>query len=497
MPDPALVKAKRENQRELLAIEGVYEVAIGAGEIVLYAYPGSHIENVPAVIDNWPVSIEYAAEPTPDSDNGWGLPHAEMHGTDWSDRGEYLRPVPVGADWGCGVAFIVTDGEDFYTTTAGHCVDIDNPDTRVKEQGGERVASLVREPLPNDLDLALLDIEAPFSTEALGVNSWLEGPPTSVEVGDEVLLLGARSGMKTSTVKTVGGLKADGAVHGVRTTEDVSQGGDSGSPWIMKDEQGRWRPAGWHVASGGGSSIFQEVTDVNTVLENHGKPTLEVVTGNALVTESDIPVRPNERPTAVIDTSHDGAVVTFDGSRSSDPDGEITDYVWDINGLRETGQTVTHGFASEGIYNVTLTVSDDDGATGSTTDQVEVWVDGPSPKMGVTKNGLKVALNAGGTTSEVPIEEYRWTLDGSTQLFGEFVTHTFETAGEHEIELRVRDEFGQFASVSQTVTLTDPSEPEPEPEPEPGDGLDEFELARNVGLGVAGAYVVYKVLGGL
>jgi len=83
----------------------------------------------------------------------------------------------------------------------------------------------------------------------------------------------------------------------------------------------------------------------------------------------------NEAPTAVVSASPQevilGETVTFDGS-ASDDDGEIVSYVWDFGDGIGDGITTSHTYAAAGDYNVTLTVTDDDGATGSDTATVTV-----------------------------------------------------------------------------------------------------------------------------
>jgi hypothetical protein len=66
------------------------------------------------------------------------------------------------------------------------------------------------------------------------------------------------------------------------------------------------------------------------------------------------------------------AVALIPAGGSYDPDGTITSYEWDFgDGTTDSGGTVTHEFTT-GTYTVTLTVTDDDGATDSDTVVVTV-----------------------------------------------------------------------------------------------------------------------------
>ncbi len=62
-----------------------------------------------------------------------------------------------------------------------------------------------------------------------------------------------------------------------------------------------------------------------------------------------------------------GIPVSFDGSGSSDPDGTIVDYRFDFGDgtppLSGTSPTRTHPFSAVGVYDVSLTATDDDGNT--------------------------------------------------------------------------------------------------------------------------------------
>ena len=69
--------------------------------------------------------------------------------------------------------------------------------------------------------------------------------------------------------------------------------------------------------------------------------------------------------------------VTFDASSSYDPDGKITAYEWDFgdgNITKTTHEIIKHSYSEAGIYEVTLTVKDDEGATSSTTKIISVYL---------------------------------------------------------------------------------------------------------------------------
>ncbi len=90
----------------------------------------------------------------------------------------------------------------------------------------------------------------------------------------------------------------------------------------------------------------------------------------------------NRVPTARFHTSsyYIGATqpLRFDASDSSDPDGEIVQYLWSFgDGSTDQGEVVEHAFpySPQGggwIATVTLTVVDEDGGTGTTSQQVNI-----------------------------------------------------------------------------------------------------------------------------
>jgi len=104
-----------------------------------------------------------------------------------------------------------------------------------------------------------------------------------------------------------------------------------------------------------------------------------------------------------------GREVFFDGSGSSDSDGSIQTYYWFFDdGSSDSGVKVSHVYSNAGEYNVTLSVIDNGGATGSDTTLVTVETLPLEPESGVdegvgaNETGYLVnATSEAGTTVEI------------------------------------------------------------------------------------------------
>jgi len=114
------------------------------------------------------------------------------------------------------------------------------------------------------------------------------------------------------------------------------------------------------------------------------------------------PYEPNIDPVAVLDSNFfevtAGEAIAFDGSQSYDEDGEIVAYAWDFGDGNTAAEgaaaQLTHVYSEAGQYVVTLTVTDNKGATASVQAEVNVAA-APVvvPEPSVSPVAVKVAFS--------------------------------------------------------------------------------------------------------
>ena len=81
----------------------------------------------------------------------------------------------------------------------------------------------------------------------------------------------------------------------------------------------------------------------------------------------------NASPVAAFTPTCTALTCSVDGSASTDSDGTVTGYAWNWgDGATSSGVNASHTYAAAGSYPIALTVTDDDGATGSTMSTVTV-----------------------------------------------------------------------------------------------------------------------------
>lgn len=136
---------------------------------------------------------------------------------------------------------------------------------------------------------------------------------------------------------------------------------------------------------------------------------------------------------------------TLDAATSTDTDGTIVSYAWDFDGMAETGVTVTRTFDTVGCHPVTLTVTDDDGATG-TAEGVVVVAEGEP-------EGPPVVMIDEAPRASAVLPRDLVTDEGTARFHG-----TIDTGGYTEIVAEVLDGDMVVRTVSAPICGMAPAE---------------------------------------
>lgn len=170
----------------------------------------------------------------------------------------------------------------------------------------------------------------------------------------------------------------------------------------------------------------------------------------------------NQAPVAAFTSTCNQSTCTFDGTGSTDPDGSIASYAWDFgDGDQGTGATPQHVFGDTDTYSVKLTVTDNEGATATITQNVAVVAPpNQDPTAAFTANctGATCAFDAGGSSDpDGSIDTYAWDFGDGTTGTGATPSRTYSGAsGARTVTLTVTDNRGATDSASRTVNVTIP-----------------------------------------
>jgi PKD repeat protein len=174
--------------------------------------------------------------------------------------------------------------------------------------------------------------------------------------------------------------------------------------WDFGDSSRGAGPTPTHVYAAEGTYTVEL-----TVTDDSGDTSTMTTVANINLT------RGNEPPIASAGEPYSGIVgtsITFDGSGSRDPDGTIVSHVWEFgDGSSGSGETAMHTYSAAATYRVTLTVTDDQGASASdaadavvrdtATSSLLVLVRAPR-RVNMDEEGREVKVVVAADTSSLP-----------------------------------------------------------------------------------------------
>ncbi|MCB8924171.1 MAG: PKD domain-containing protein [Ardenticatenaceae bacterium] len=183
----------------------------------------------------------------------------------------------------------------------------------------------------------------------------------------------------------------------------------------------------------------------------------------------------NQPPVAVISATPTSGpsplTVLFNSDGSSDPDGSIVSYLWEVSdGRSTTRQNPRLRFNSDGVYTVTLTVTDDQGATGTATVTITVGdapVNQPPTAVAsadVTSGDAPLSVNftgSGSSDSDGTIASYAWDFGDGGSATTANPNYSYTTAGIYVATLTVTDNEGATDTDAVTITVIDPAVNQP------------------------------------
>ncbi len=146
---------------------------------------------------------------------------------------------------------------------------------------------------------------------------------------------------------------------------------------------------------------------------------------------------------------------------SSDSDGSVVSWSWNFGGDGTSiVQDPSHTFSADGTYNVSLLVTDNEGATDSVTQAVTVTAPvvnvPPTASFTYVCNDLSCDFTDSSSDSDGTVVSWSWDFGGDGTSTVQDPSHTFSADGTYNVSLLVTDNEGATDSVTQAVTVTAP-----------------------------------------
>ncbi len=151
--------------------------------------------------------------------------------------------------------------------------------------------------------------------------------------------------------------------------------------------------------------------------------------------------------------------VTFNASSSYDIDGMIVNYTWDFgDGSIAYGMEVKHSYDDNGVYEITLTVMDDDGDTASISHGIMIENNNPVANFTWTPEEPtdidEIVFNASSSYDiDGMIVNYTWDFGDGSIAYGMEVKHVYPDNGTYIVRLSIEDDDGGTDFISKIMEI--------------------------------------------
>jgi PKD repeat protein len=149
---------------------------------------------------------------------------------------------------------------------------------------------------------------------------------------------------------------------------------------------------------------------------------------------------------------------------ASTDDGSVVGWAWSFgDGGTADIASPGHTYAGENTYTVSLTVTDDAGATASVSKQVTVSLPGsnadPLAAFAPSCTNLTCSFTDQSTDSDGSIVQWSWSFGDGSSSTSQSPNRTYAAAGSYQVTLTVTDDDGATDQHSATVNVTAPPPP--------------------------------------
>lgn len=291
-----------------------------------------------------------------------------------------------------------------------------------EQKYGPIIEHTFNDPGEKDIEINISDISGNYNSDTFKIEVKDTTPPEAfceenitVDIGEDFILNASASEDN----------------HGISTYE-----------WVIEDEVYQGESISYSYEESGEYLIELVVTDL---YENSDNCTVRVevndLTPPTIIIDNDITVDINEE-------------VNFSAEDVED-NGEISSYVWEIDGKSYEGKTKEYSFDRAGTYSVEHTVTD--AGDNSASEVIEVKVEdteNPEAKIDFEKDSRKeFSFDASNSSDNGNIVSYHWDFGDGTTDEGKEVSHKYDESGEYTVTLTVEDGAGNTDEITRTIKV--------------------------------------------